>query len=109
MNDMAHWPSQARPVPVGRSTFHRSGFGRRGSAASGSLSLLFSAATTGLVLLVGFALALVFAATLAVVMVLAAGLFALATLAWRVRPRTAAAAARPGHAWVAYDWDDRRR
>jgi uncharacterized membrane protein YphA (DoxX/SURF4 family) len=54
-------------------------------------------------------LAVVFAATLAVVMVLASLLLALASLAWRLqsRPALRGAAIRPrsGHAWVAYDWN----
>ncbi len=64
-------------------------------------------------------LAVLFAATLALVTVLASVLLGLAVLAWRVRRRPlmqgAVAIARPaGHAWVAYDrvaydWDRRRR
>jgi hypothetical protein len=78
--------------------------------AGSDLLAIVSAAVTGLIFLVGFALALVFAATLAVVMVLAAALFAVATLAWRVRPRPARVqAVRAGHAWVTYRWDDRLR
>jgi predicted lysophospholipase L1 biosynthesis ABC-type transport system permease subunit len=54
-------------------------------------------------------LAVVFAATLAVVMVLASLLLALSGLAWRLqsRPPLRSAAIRPrtGHAWVAYDWN----
>ncbi len=99
MNEMARWSGQAIPIV------------ERGRPSS--ISPLFgvvSAVATGLVALAGFMLALVFAATLAVVMVMAAALFALAALAWRVRPRPATVQAhRAGHAWVAYDWEDRQR
>jgi hypothetical protein len=60
-------------------------------------------------LLICGVLAVVFAATLAVVMVLASLLLALASLAWRLQSRPALRGAaigqRSGHAWVAYDWN----
>jgi hypothetical protein len=53
--------------------------------------------------------AVVFAATLAVGMVLASLLLALASLAWQLQSRPALRGAaireRSGHAWVAYDWN----
>jgi cytochrome c biogenesis protein CcdA len=60
--------------------------------------------------LVGAILVVVFAATLAVVLVLASALVASAALAWRLR-RPARRAARMiearkvGHSWIAYGWD----
>lgn len=54
-------------------------------------------------------LAVVFAATLAIVMVLASLLLTLASLAWRLQSRPvlrgAALRSRSGHAWIAYDWN----
>ena len=64
-----------------------------------------------LALAAGTAVALVFAATLAVIMALATLLLALSILAWRMRPRPAAQRAliqtrRAGHAWIAYGSDE---
>jgi hypothetical protein len=101
VNEMVRWSAQMRPVAV-----------RREGASHPTLGDAAGAVVAGAVILVGAALALVFAATLAVVMVLAVVLFALATLAWRVRPRLARAAVRThrrGHAWIAYGWDERGR
>ncbi len=67
-------------------------------------------ATLGAVVL-GSVLALVFAATLAFVLVLAAAALTFMAVAWRIRrPRVAAAeqvieARKVGHSWVAYAWD----
>ena len=60
-----------------------------------------------LALAVGAAIAVIFAATLAVIMALATALLALSALAWRVRPRTQRAMIRSpgGHAWIAYSWE----
>jgi hypothetical protein len=70
-------------------------------------------------LAVGAVLAVVFAATLAVVMLTAGALFFLAAVAvkvGRLRPRPARAddgmvleARKVGHRWVAYGWDRRAR
>ena len=62
-----------------------------------------------LALSVGVAIAVVFAATLAVIMALATALLALSALAWRMRPRSVSrraviASRRGGHAWIAYSW-----
>jgi hypothetical protein len=59
-------------------------------------------------LIVCAVLAVVFAATLAIVMVLASLLLALAGFAWRLQSRAlhrGAIRQRSGHAWVAYDWN----
>jgi heme/copper-type cytochrome/quinol oxidase subunit 2 len=67
-------------------------------------------------LVIGAALALFFAATVAVILVMAVVLVALAAAAVRAR-RTVRAPADPdliearnigGHSWVAYGWDGRR-
>ena len=67
-----------------------------------------------LVLAVGVAVAVIFAATLAVVMLLTTLLLALSALAWRVRPkpalqRNAELLRQGGHAWIAYGQDCARR
>ena len=101
---MAHWSPNPRPVPPTRIA--------RASPrlALAELSAVISAALTGLLIAVGFAFAIMFAATLAIVLVLAISLFGLAALAWRIRPRPGRLEfRRPGHAWVAYRWDDSRR
>jgi membrane protein implicated in regulation of membrane protease activity len=65
---------------------------------------------------VGVVLTLVFAATLALITVLASVVVALIGFAWRFRRRPVAAdggmiieARKVGHAWVAYGWDQNRR
>jgi hypothetical protein len=63
-------------------------------------------------LVLGSILAVVFAATLAVILVLAAGLLTLGAVAWRLRrPRRLDApvieARKIGHSWIAYGWDQR--
>ena len=84
------------------------------SAAAGLVWALVSLAVMAL----GAVLAVVFAATLVVVMVLASLLLGLAAVGWRAQrrpvPRRAGAGAgevidmrRHGHAWVAYDWNRR--
>lgn len=83
----------------------------RSSAASrppGIVTTLVTAAA----LLVGAVLAVIFAATLAVVMALATALLGLSALVWRVRRRSqlqpVRIASRPaGHSWVTYSWDGR--
>lgn len=70
---------------------------------------LFGGLVSVAALMICAVVAVVFAATLAAVMVLASLLLALASLAWRLqaRPAMRGAAIRPrsGHAWVAYDWN----
>lgn len=101
MGQVAHW---------GGSVSRRSGW-RRTPAVT--LNGLGDALATILVIGIGTLLALVFAATLAVVVVLAAVLLGLAVLTSRLhQPRRQAVliqARKRGHSWVAYDWDRRRR
>ena len=77
------------------------------------MSGVVGALITVVALMLAVLLAVLFAATLAVVMVLASVLTGLAAVAWRVQRRRSAGAmatvGRAGHAWVAYDWDRRRR
>lgn len=67
---------------------------------------------TGLVLVVGAVLAVIFAATVAMVMALASVLLGLTALVWRMRrrqPQPVRAQGRAaGHSWVAYNWDGRQ-
>ncbi len=83
---------------------------RRGGGALSGLAGLAAMATTALVLVVGTVLAVIFAATLAVVMALATALLGLTALVWRMRRRPQPVqlqARRGGHSWVAYSWDGR--
>ena len=92
----AHPTPATRPAPWRRSAV---------STATGLAGALIALAAV----LLGAAIAVIFAATLAFVMALASLLLGLAAVAWRMKPRPAARRAeiqmRPGHAWVAYDWD----
>lgn len=92
MNDMT-WPrGDLRPDRRGRTADF---------VVAPALGVLGGALS--LLLLVGaLGVAVVFAATLAVVLALAVVLTALSAAAWRVRPRPALAAMRAGHAWVRY-------
>jgi hypothetical protein len=89
----------------------RDGVVERPAQAPGRLAAGVAAvfgAALSLVFLVGaLGVAVVFAATLAVVLALAVVLTALSAAAWRVRPRSALAVARAGHAWVRYGPDRR--
>ena len=94
MNDMAWQRRKALPV--------------RDAGAAGRMATAIAAVLGGalsLVFLVGaLGVAVVFAASLAVVLALAVVLTALSAAAWRVRPRPALAV-RAGHAWVRYGAD----
>ena len=87
------------------------------SALAAAAGLLWALVTLA-ALMVGAVLAVIFAATLAFVMLLASLLLGLAAVAWRAQHRTARSVVRggretrdviemrrAGHAWVAYDWD----
>ena len=104
MNDMARWTAPGAAVRSGSS----------GPRSIRELRAGMAGAVGGLVMIAARAVAtagaVVFAATLAVIMALATALLALSALAWRMRPRSAArralvAGRRGGHAWVAYGWD----
>ncbi len=107
MNEVVRWSAQTRQIADRQIAV------RHAAAWRPSVGDAAGALVAGAMILVGVAVAVVFAATLAVVMALAVALFALAALAWRVRPRLARAEAvashRSGHAWIAYSWDERAR
>lgn len=91
-------------------------FAARPGSALRSLAALFGMLATGAAVLVGAAMAVFFAATVAVIAVMASALLAFAGLALRAR-RTARARSRQpdllearhlgGHHWVAYGWNER--
>ena len=102
---MGQWVTEGlepvSPAPR-KSTLARAGLGWVAALASGAAVILATILT------------LVFAATLAVVVVLAGALFALYALAVRARRSRAQGpvlleARRVGHSWVAYGWDRRTR
>ena len=88
--------------------------GRRNPAFSG-VSWFVGAALTVLVAIGAVVLAVVFAATVALVTVVAGGLIAAWAMVWKIRrvPVLQRASTRPvildarkvGHSWVAYGWD----
>lgn len=103
---MGQWASEqieAAPAVRGSGWLARAGLGWVTALASGVAVILAGVLT------------LVFAATLAVAVVLAGALFALYALAVRAkRGRREAGpvlieARRVGHSWVAYGWDQRSR
>ena len=84
---------------------------RRGVAAGG-LSRLGGWLATGVAIALAAVLTLVFAATLAVIVLLSTGLLALYALTHAKRRRPEGVlieARRVGHSWVAYGWDQRPR
>ncbi len=96
------------PDPASNGGGSGPGFSAFARLASAMLALLAGA--------VGIVLTMVFAATLAVLTVLASVLLALASLALRFGRRRAAGvgpvvmeARKVGHSWVAYGWDQPRR
>lgn len=100
MNDVVRWGTLQPATAQAHRRELRSGL----LTALGGLVMVAALA-------VGAAVAVLFAATLAVIMALATALLALSALAWRVKPRPAAELARirAGHAWIAYGWERRRR
>lgn len=86
---------------------------KRGGLASAAR--VVGAIVAGGVMVVGAALTMVFAATLAVIAVIGAALFGVYALALRARrpnQRDGAVileARKVGHSWVAYGWDRRSR
>jgi len=86
--------------------------GRRNPALSGA-HWLVGAAVTLSAAVIATVLAIVFAATMALVTVVVGGVLATWAVAFRMRRRPQVATARPvvlearkvGHAWVAYGWD----
>ncbi len=84
---------------------------RPAAAAVSAMSGVAGAMVMVAILILGAALTVIFAATLAFVAVLGGVLLVLAAVAWRVRRRPSLQGGlmvpRPGHAWVAYDWDRR--
>ena len=84
---------------------------KRGVALKG-LSWLFGGVATLVAVTVAAVLTVIFAATLAVAVVLTGTLIALYTLTRAKRPQPRGVileARRVGHSWVAYGWDQRRR
>ena len=92
-------------------------FAARPGSALRSLAAIFGALATGATVIVGAAMAVFFAATVAVIAVMASALLAFAGLALRAR-RTARTRNRQqpdllearhlgGHHWVAYGWNER--
>lgn len=86
----------------------------RASAAQTAIAWVMGGFATIGVVVLGSVLALVFAATLAFVLVVAAAVLVFLAVAWRVRrPRAIGApvggsvieARKVGHSWVAYGWD----
>jgi hypothetical protein len=103
---MGQWDSERIETTVGAPR-------RTGWLARTGLGWIAACATAAAALLAGI-LTLVFAATLAVVVVLAGSLFALYALAVRARRGrrdgpVLLEARRVGHSWVAYGWDQRSR
>ncbi len=99
MDKASHWPRRPRSMHVDL----RSGV----AGAAGGLVMV-------LALLACIAIAVIFAATLAVVTALATVLFGLSALAWRMRPRAVVQRSvvvqpRGGHAWVEYTLERPRR
>jgi len=93
-------------------SFPNSGQTRRRGAAQRGLSWLFGGIATLAAVTVAAILTVVFAATLAVAVVLTGTLIALYTLtrAKRQNPQgVVIEARRVGHSWVAYGWDQRPR
>jgi apolipoprotein N-acyltransferase len=95
--------SGGRPAPV-----------RRRGAALAGLSWIGGALATAAAVTIGAVLTVVFAATLAVMLVLTSALVAVCALARRSRRRRASSgvvieARRDGHSWVANDWDQSPR
>jgi len=92
-------------------------FANRPGSALRSLAAIFSALATGAAVVVGAVMAVFFAATVAVIAVMASALLAFSGLALRAR-RSAQARSRQspdliearhlgGHHWVAYGWNER--
>jgi hypothetical protein len=83
---------------------------RRVGAARKGLSWIAGALATAIAVTLAAFLTLVFAATLAVFVVLSGALIAVYGLTHRRRPQgVLIEARRVGHSWVAYGWDQRPR
>ena len=82
----------------------------RASLALNGLGRLTAALGTAAAVLIAAVLTLIFAATLAVIIVLSSALIAVYALTHRRRPQGVLIEARRiGHSWVAYGWDQRPR